>query len=225
MIDWKKYLLVFLITSGIFLSAIFLSNYFNGLKLNELKDIQDKVSIDILSSETQYALLEELSCSNVSDSLISPELASLAEKIAYGEKNIGNNEEILQLKKTYSLLEIKDYLLMKKISARCGFKNIFILYFYTTAENCIECVKQGFALDALREKYPVIRVYSFDYNLIDLSAVKAMTTIYKIKDTALPALVIDGNVYTGFQDMETIEEIKPSLKTLLPEDPETEIKK
>jgi thiol-disulfide isomerase/thioredoxin len=216
MIDWKKYLLVFLITSGIFMSAIFLSNYFNGLKLSELKAIQEKVSIDILSSETQYDLLAEMSCSEVTNSSLNPTLSEVAEKIQYSEKNIGNNEEIKQLKKSYSLLEIKDYLLMKKISARCGFKNVFILYFYTTAENCNDCVKEGLVLDALREKYPAVRVYSFDYNLIDLSAVKAMTSIYKIKDTALPALVIDGNVYTGFQDVETIESIKPSLKTLLP---------
>jgi thiol-disulfide isomerase/thioredoxin len=222
MIDWKKYLLVFLITSGIFISAIFLSNYFNGLKLSELKAIQDKVSIDILSSETQYDLLAEMSCSEVTNSSLNPTLSEVAEKIQYSEKNLGNNEEIKQLKKSYSLLEIKDYLLMKKISARCGFKNVFILYFYTTAENCNDCVKEGLVLDALREKYPAVRVYSFDYNLIELSAVKAMTSIYKIKDTALPALVIDGNVYTGFQDVETIESIKPSLKTLLPK---TEVKK
>src|SRR3989344_5705422 len=218
MIDWKKYLLVFFITAGIFLSAVYLTNYFNGKKLSELRSIQDKISIDLLSSETQYALLEELSCSDVTNTFLSPELASLADKIEYSEKNIGNNDEFIELKKSYSLLEIKDYLLMKKISARCGFKNIFILYFYTTAENCTECVKQGFALDVLREKYPEVRVYSFDYNLIDLSAVKAMTSIYKIKDTALPALVIDSKVYTGFQDVETIEEIKPSLKSLLPPD-------
>src|SRR3972149_5566649 len=217
MIDWKKYLLVFLITAGIFLSAVYVTNYFNSRKINELKSIQDKISIDLLSSETQYALLEELACTDVNNSLLSPELASLADKIDFSEKNISSSD-IVELKKSYSLLEIKDYLLMKKISARCGLKNIFILYFYTTAENCTECVKQGFALDVLREKYPEVRVYSFDYNLIDLSAVKAMTSIYKIKDTALPALVIDSKVYTGFQDVETIEEIKPSLKSLLPPD-------
>ena|SRR3990172_9294851 len=217
MIDWKKYLLVFFITAGIFLSAVYLTNYFNGKKLSELRSIQDKISIDLLSSETQYALLEELSCGDVTNTLLSPELASLADKIEYSEKNIGNDNEFIELKKTYSLLEIKDYLLMKKISQRCGLKNIFILYFYTTAENCTECVKEGLVLDALREKYPQIRVYSFDYNLIDLSAVKAMTSIYKIKDTALPALVIDDKVYTGFHDIETIEQIKPSLKSLIPE--------
>jgi hypothetical protein len=225
MIDWKKYLLVFLITAAIFFTAISLSNYFNGMKFNELKSIQDKVSIDLLSSETQYALVEELSCKDVTNSFLSSELTDLAQKISYSEENLRGSDQITALKKTYSLLEIKDYLLMKKLTARCGLRNIFILYFYTTAENCIECTKQGLVLDALREKYPEVRVYSFDYNLIDLSAVKAMTSIYKIKDTELPALVIDGNVYTGFQDVATIEKIKPSLKTLLPKTTTTSTKK
>jgi hypothetical protein len=110
----------------------------------------------------------------------------------------------LYLKKYYSLLEIKDYLLTKKIYARCGTKSAFILYFYTTAENCSECQRQGLALSVLREKYPELRVYSFDYS-IDLSAVKAMLQIYKIEDTKLPALVVDDNVLTGFQSIESLE--------------------
>ncbi len=221
--DWKKYVIVFLITLGIFLTAIYLSNFFNNQKLKELRSIQDKLSVDLLSSETQFDLLEELSCKDVGLTYLSEELANLAEKIEYSEKNLGNKEEVLQLKKIYSILEIKDYLLMKKISARCGLKYIFILYFYTTAENCGECIKQGFVLDALREKYPQVRVYSFDYNLIDLSAVKAMTMIYKIKDTELPALVINGQTQTGLKTVEEIEKSLPALKTLKPtEEPKVE---
>ena len=213
-LDWKKYVLVFFITTGIFLTAVALSNFFNNQKLKELRNIQDKLSIDLLSSETQFSLLEELSCSEVGPSYLSEELSNLAEKIEYSEKNLGNREEVLQLKKIYSILEIKDYLLMKKISKRCGLKDIFVLYFYTTAENCTECIKQGYILDSLRNKYPEVRVYSFDYNLIDLSAIKAMTTIYKIKDTELPALVLEGTVKTGLQELEAVEKYLPALKKL-----------
>jgi hypothetical protein len=225
-IDWKKYILVLIITSAIFGSAFYASNYFNQKKINELKSIQDKISVDILSSETQFNLLEELACKDVNSTYLSQELGNLADKIDYSEKNLTNNvDEILSLKRYYSLLEIKDYLLMKKISQRCGFKNVFILYFYTTKEHCADCTKEGFVLDALREKYPQVRVYSFDYNLIDLSAVKAMTSIYKIKDTELPALVINSKVYKGFESVEDIEKILPSLKTLKPKTSTTSAKK
>ena len=224
MIDWKKYLIVFLFTVGIFVTAIYLSNYFGDKKIDQLKSIQDKISIDILSSETQFSLLSELSCKNISDSVLSNELYDLGGKLEWGQKNLGATEEVSYLKKYYSLLEIKDYLLMKKISARCGTKSAFILYFYTTAENCSECEKEGFVLTALRDKYPELHVYSFDYST-DLSAVKAMLHIYKIKDTALPALVIDDDLLTGFHSIDELEsrikesfklqEIKPTEKSIV----------
>lgn len=210
--DWKKYLIVFFITAGLFLTAGYLSNYFGNKKIDQIKSIQDKISINILSSETQFSLWQESSCKNVSGSILSGELDELGRKLEWGQKNLGTTDEVSYLKKYYSLLEIKDYLLMKKISARCRVKSAFILYFYTTAENCSECEKESIVLSSLRDKYPELRVYSFDYS-IDLSAVKALLSIYKIKDTLLPALVIDDNVLTGFHTIEELESlVKDSFK-------------
>lgn len=202
-IDWKKYLIVFFITAFLFVIAAYVSNYFSNKKLVQLKDIQDKISIDILSSETQFSLLSDLSCNNVSGSFLSDELNDLGGKLEWGQKNLGSSETVSYLKKYYSLLEIKDYLLMKKISSRCGVKSAFILYFYTTAENCSECEKQSIVLSNLRDKYPELRVYSFDYST-DLSAVKSMLQIYKIKDTLLPALVVNDTVITGFRNVDEL---------------------
>lgn len=211
-IDWRKYFLVLLITSLLFVTAIYLSNYFGSRKIDQIKVIQDKIAINILSSETEFSLLSELSCKNISGSILSDQLNDLGDKLEWGQKNLGATEEVSLLKQYYSLLEIKDYLLMKKISARCGTRAAFILYFYTTAENCSECEKQGIVLSTLRDKYPDLRVYSFDYST-DLSAVRAMLAIYKIKDTLLPALVIEDDVFTGFQEIEALEKhIKNSFK-------------
>ena len=92
----------------------------------------------------------------------------------------------------------------KKIAARCGVKSSFILYFYTTAHDCPDCEKQGLVLTALREKYPELRVYSFDYGA-DTSAVQAMVHIYKIKGDALPALVVDDELLKGFHGTEDLD--------------------
>ncbi|MFA5791830.1 MAG: hypothetical protein WC884_02220 [Candidatus Paceibacterota bacterium] len=211
-IDWKKYLIVLLITTGLFFTAIYLSNYFGNQKIGQLKTIQDKIAIDILSSETQFSLLSELSCKNIHDSVFSTELEELGNKLEWSQDNLGATEEVSYLKKYYSLLQIKDYLLSKKISARCGVKSAFILYFYTTAANCSECEKEGLVLSNLRKEYPELRVYSFDYST-DLSAVTSMLQIYKIKDTELPALVIDDEVLTGFHGIEELKlRIKESFK-------------
>ena|SRR3989338_5460615 len=217
MFDWKKYLLVFLITAGLFATAFYFSNYFGDKKIGQLKTIQDDIALNILSSETEFSLLSDLSCKNISGSALSDQLDELGGKLEWGQENLGiNNGEVVYLKKYYSLLEIKDYLLQKKISSRCKTKAAFVLYFYTTAENCSECEKQGIVLSTLRDKYPELRVYSFDYST-DLSAVKAMLKIYKIEDTKLPALVIDDDLLTGFRTIDEVEErVTKSFKLVEP---------
>ena len=212
---WSKYLVVFLITIGIFVTVFYISNVLTNRKLAELNTIQNNISVDLLSAETQYSLLGELDCSQVTSTVLSDQLNDLSKKIEYLENSSGKSGELTQLEKQYSLLEIKDYLLMKEITNRCGQKSVFILYFYTTSDNCRECVKQGYVLTDLRQKYPALRVYSFDYGL-NLSAVETLIKIYGIKDTELPALVSDRQVYTGFHSVTDIEKLIPKLKATLP---------
>lgn len=210
--DWKKYVVVFFITMFIFLSAFYISNYFNSKKIDQIKGIQDQISIDILSSETEYNLLQELSCKNISNSILSKQLEELGVKLEWSEINIGPTDEVIYLRKYYALLEIKDYLLMKKISSRCGVKSAFILFFYPRVDNCTDCEKQRIVLSSLREKYPELRVYAFDSNT-ELSAVEAMLHIYKINDVKTPSIVIDDELLIGFQDIDSLEErIKKSFK-------------
>lgn len=210
--DITRYIIVFLITVAIFITAGSLSRFFNNRKIAEVKSIQDKISIDILSSETQFQLLQELSCKDVSQSTLSSELNELAEKITYSETNLKNNSDILELKRYYSLLQIKDYLLVQKIKQKCKIKVEPIFYFYTTAENCTECVKQSLVLTELREKYPELRVYAFDFNT-DLSALQSLIKIFKISDTKLPAVVVNEEVYTGFKKTEELELLLPESAT------------
>src|SRR3989338_8337606 len=119
-IDWRKYVFSFLISGAIFVTAILLSSYFSQKKINDIRSIQDKIAIDILSSETQFSLLEESSCKDVGTGSLSTELGELENKLSYTENERGvNDPEVETLKRYYSLLEIKDYLLMNKISDKC----------------------------------------------------------------------------------------------------------
>ncbi len=216
--DWKKYFIVFLITLGIFATAFYVSIRLNDKKLEEIQTIQNRVSIDILSSETQFALLSESSCETVGDSSLSKDLDSLGAKLSYAEDNINSNqEEILWLKKNYALLEIKDYVLMKKLAQKCAVKPVYILYFYSNKTGvCEDCEKEGIVLTELRRKYPGLRVYSFDYDL-DLPAQKTLLTLYKLKDAPLPALVINDKTEYGFKSVEDIELLVPESKNLTEE--------
>lgn len=212
--EWKKYSYAFLITAVIFATAIFASNYFSQKKMNEIKDIESRIAVDILASETQFSLLSELSCREISSSLLSKELSNLGDKLAYTEENRGSDDvEVLNLKKYYSLLQIKDFLLMQKMKERCGSKTLSLMYFYSNLDNdCTDCEKEGFVLTKLRQDYPELRVYSFDYNL-DLSALQTLVSIYNIEDRQ-PTLLINEKVYYGFKSIDEIKDIIPALKTI-----------
>ncbi len=206
MIDWKKYVITFIMTCTVFGSAVVLNNYFNGKRVVEMKSLYDNISTDILSSETQFSLISELSCKEVGSQILSQELDELARKIEFTEQNIGaNSPDIVQLKKFYSLLEVKDYLLMKRINERCGKKIMFTFYFYSNADNCKECIKTGNTLTKFREAYPELRVYSFDYQL-DLSIIKTLISIFTVKDN-LPAMVIGDEVVYGYQNPDELDKL------------------
>src|SRR5690606_9365675 len=132
----------------------------------------------------------------------------LGERLSYAEETRGANDaEVIALKRYYSLLQIKDFMLMRTISQECGVNFAFILYFY--GKDCEECQRQGYVLTRLRQDYPQLRVYSFDYNL-DVSAIKTLISINKIENT-LPALLIEDTNYYGFQSVEKLEETIPQL--------------
>jgi hypothetical protein len=206
-----------LITAVIFITAILASNYFNQKKITEIKDIESQISIDISASETQFSLLSELSCREITSGFLSKELAALGDKLSYTEENRGSDDsEVLSLKKYYSLLQIKDFLLMQKIKDRCGSNSTnsgpSIMYFYSNKGDCDDCQKEGFVLTKLREDYPELRVYSFDYNL-DLSALQTLISIYNIEKN-LPVLLINGEAYSGFRSVDEIKNILPALKEI-----------
>ena len=210
--DWRKYAYTFVITGVIFVTAIYLSNYFSQKKINEIKGIESRIAVDILSSETQFSLLSELTCREIDSSFLFVELSELGDKLSYTEENRGSDDaEVLNLKRYYSLLQIKDFLLLQKVEERCGKnKAISIIYFYSNLGDCEDCEKEGFVLTRLRQDYPDLRVYSFDYNL-DLSALKTLTNIYNIKNEQ-PAIIINDRVYYDFQSIEDIHKILPELK-------------
>lgn len=213
MVDFKKYLIAFTITALIFSTAVFVSNMLGDKKLEDVRAIENRVALDILSSETQFALLEETSCRDIGPGFLSKELGSLGEKLTYADDETGfNTEDIEYLKRSYFLLEIKDYLLMKRLTEKCGTEPTFILYFYSTSDSCDDCESMGYVLTALRDKYPDLRVYSFDYHY-DVEAINTLISIYKTKPD-LPALIINGETFYGFRSVEELEKEVPALKSL-----------
>ncbi len=212
---WKKYLLALAITTAIFATAFYAAWRFNQARIADIAATEQSIAIDILSSETQFDLLGNLDCKTIEENdILSDELNSLASRLSVAEQNLGSdNKQVILLKKQYSLLEIKDYLLLEQISKKCNLKPAYILYFYSNAGDCTQCAEAGQVLTYLRETYPGLRVYSFDYNL-DLSALKTLESLYKVSGP-LPAYIINGRrPVFGFKPLDQLQTLMPELKTL-----------
>lgn len=219
-LDWKKYALAFLITATIFVTALLVSARINDSRISELRSLQDSISINILSSETQFNLLREAACDDLFGSSLGLELGNLADRLSFMEENgRANDPDVVMLKKYYSLLQIKDYLLISGAAAKCPSRPLTILYFYRG--NCIDCAKQGQVLTYIRQRSPLnIRIYSFDYDM-DVSAIKTLAHINKVGEP-FPAIIVSGKTYNGFRTVEDIEELVPGILGTTTEEVESE---
>ncbi len=213
--NWRRYFFAFIITASIFGTAFYAAARLDARRIADIRTAQESVSTDILSSEIQYELLGNLDCKTISQNqVLSSELNSLASRLSVAENNLGTtNAEVKQLKKQYSLLQIKDYLLMEHISQKCHVKPVFVLYFYSNAGDCVDCGHAGDVLTYLRQQYPGLRVYAFDYNL-NLSALRTLVSLRHLSGQ-LPAYIInDRDAVYGFKTLDQIQTLIPELKTM-----------
>lgn len=207
--EWTRYVFAFAITAAIFATAFYISARLDDARVAEIQNTEDSISTDILSTETQFDLLDQVSCESLEQNQTLPsELNTLASRLDSAEQSLGdNNPQVTELKKQYSLLEIRDYLITQQVDTRCGFAPAEVLYFYSNDGTCADCTDAGYALDAMRQTYPTLRVYSFDYHL-DLGALKTLIALKKVKPS-LPAFVINGDASYGFTTLDALESLFP----------------
>ncbi len=211
-LDWKKYALAFFVTIFVFIGALWTSNKIYGQQIEEMRSIINQISLNTSASEVQYNLLLETSCDRATDIDPIKDLDKFASMLSLTETQRGtDSSQVLELKKQYTLLQIKDFLLTKRISDRCKKESNYILYFYSSEKNCEDCKKQGWVLTDLRTAYPDLRVYAFDYDM-DFPPIKTLQSMYKLNGGNLPILVIDDKPVYGFNTREEIEETMPFLK-------------
>lgn len=215
-LNGKKYILTLLLTLLIFGSGFFLSDYIAQKRIDQLNDLQQTLRTDILSLETQFSILAQAPCSNLNESTLTNELYEISQGLTTVGNTLGEtHSRFLELKKYYSILEIKHWLLLQKTAKECKLPMTFIIYFYGDKKTCPKCEDQGYILTYFREKYPFLRIYSFDFDL-ELSALKTLKSVFKLKEET-PIMVINNDVYYGYkskEELETILEKYVNLETL-----------
>lgn len=219
-IDPQKYIFVFVCAVLIFACGFFLANFISKRNLQSIDQLQQNLRIDILSLETQFSILTQAPCENLNESTLTQELYDIALQLTAVGNNVGkDNPYYLQLKKYYSILEIKHWLLLQKAKKECGLPLTFVIYFYADKKTCPSCEDQGYLLTFFRKKYPDLRVYSFDFTL-ELAALDALKSIYQTQpNEPLPLIIINREVLSGFQNKEQLEK---TLGKYIKIEPETE---
>lgn len=199
-----KFIAAFFLTAFIFLLIITTNNYFNQAKLNQLNALYNNIRIDTLNAEVQYEILSENPCISLNFDPIGDELFKLGEKLTSMESDLGkSNIQVLDLKRYYSILEVRQYLFVKKASKQCNKNATPILFFYSNENDCKDCDSQGFVLNYVRNALPGVYVYSFDNNL-NSSPINALKISNNI--TQVPSIVINGKTYSGFRDSDKVIE-------------------
>ncbi len=206
----RNALLALAITVAIIGTIVAAINQLDRQRIAELDAIQSQLATDTLSVETQFALLENAPCADLTVGTdLTHEVSELGDRLAVAETRLGSdNAEVLRLKKQYTLLQIRDYILTQRIADTCDVSPTTALYFYSNeAGACDTCDRASYALSYLRQTYPALRVYSFDYNL-DLGALETLIAVEKV-EPRFPAFVIEGKHSYGFTDVESFQKLFP----------------
>jgi hypothetical protein len=94
-----------------------------------------------------------------------------------------------QLRRKYFLANMRFYLMLREYQMQCEDTTLKpILFFYSTYNECPECVAQGKVLDTVRSECKNARVYAFPADSGDVPIISAFKSYYGISKT--PSLII-----------------------------------
>lgn len=203
-ISYSKFLIAFSLTLCIFLIGVIVGNYMLSYKIDKFVDYEQDLKIDLMASEIEDRIIEEVGCNATGQLQLTQSLYDLSAKLGYLENQLGwDDPQVWRMKKYYSLLELRHWLYMKKINEKCGFNYTTILYFYSNKGDCPKCESQAFVLGHLKEKYEGIFLYSFDINM-DNAALNTIKQIYDVGNET-PSLVVNEKILSGFKDLGELE--------------------
>ncbi len=211
---WKKYLFVLVLTTLVFAGGIVVGNQITSEKVEKISELQRELKIKTLDAETQYLLIQDRPCEFVNITPLTEEVYKISNKLSHMEEVAGkNDEEVLKLKRYYSLLEARHWIFLKKLNKdeNCPSNKTTVLFFYSNKEEeCPSCEKQGYILNWLNNKYSDINIYSFDVNL-ESNTIESLERYYKVNTT--PFIAFSKNVKRGgFTDKGGLQEMYRGYK-------------
>ncbi len=200
----RTHVIAFIISALLFCMGILMGMQFSNYGMSEiskgfteLKNDEYVMEIFMLMDES-----DELSCDFYKHQMaeFNLETYDFGKMLDRAENAKGKGDpEVMKLKASYSLMEFRDSLLLKRIKDKCNISNIIIIYyFYSNGEDYDPLKDQGKVLSSIKRDNPSeIMIYSFDVNVKS-----PIITLIKEKHniTTVPAMIINDNGYEGFRN-------------------------
>ena len=209
-INIRRHVAVLTIVSLVFIIGVFIGMR-QGFDAVTTLD-QDYESISMSSAMMDSLFLMEDAGMNSSQSCeaytslferFSSEIAEFNHRMWDMENRLGkDNPSLLSLKDKFNTLEVRNYLLLKKMDKACNENHTTILYFYSN-KNYDPERDQGKIIQETIDKDKTI-VYHFDTDISNPS-VEMLIKHYQI--FVAPSIVVNEQMYSGYQDKEDFEKI------------------
>ena len=207
----RIYAITMFLTIIIFSLGLTLGILLNQVQSSVIEDAIIKMRESTDSFDLQFLFLDVFKEGNITCKFMNYQLTQLGREAAeigtiletyVSSRNLG--EEFKDLKRTYTLTIIRDWLMMEKVKQKCGGNYSTVLYFYADDKNCPACESQADILGYYKKLLgDELMVFALDSEL-NITIVDALGSSYGIMK--YPTLVVDGTVYQGFVNSVTFKE-------------------
>jgi len=205
-INVTKIVAVFAITCLVFILGLIIGNVVISSKQEALLSTEESLKLDLIDLELQEKITESNPCTKYVLYTLGDRIDQSASKLIMLEGQLGKTDErVIALKKPYTLLIVRHFLLIKERIKNCDEDYVVVLFFYSNEPKYIvDSEKEGYVLSYFSKKYGTenLRVYSIDADL-DLGVVNTLKEVYNI--TEYPTVIINDKKFSGFHSKEELE--------------------
>lgn len=206
-LDWEYLVMAFFVTVILMSGILYLGTGLSDHKVNSLRDDVKQIEVEQRSHSLGLQLAESVEgqkCEAMQRWVESsmPEIQDLRQEVAaYESSSKVENRDYELVKKRYMNLVIQNLIEVRQMEQRCGDNRVNIVYMYTK-DDCDRCDDQGTILTYYRRNYQDdVLVHPLDTDL-EMKSIEFMENFYNI--TEYPSLIIEGEVYQGFQNKEEL---------------------
>jgi hypothetical protein len=210
-IDWRVFMVGFIITSILFASILYSNALVNTSResavqtrmanvIKEYEDMQTVLWMSEFMGEKSNCIALQSMTSRMNKGLW--ELGTKIDQYRQVTEEFATDPFYVEQKREFNRQEVMYFTNLKGMKERCMMNQTILSYFYKKKEECPDCDAQSFILADIKKeientgKEDELAVFSFDANT-DLISLELLTAYYNI--TQYPCMVFEDKAYCGLR--------------------------